>query len=355
MDKLLVKILILLFSCPFLFCNCQEPSVLSANTTETDQICRIMFWNSENLFDCYNDTTKLDDEFLPHGLRGWSTSRYNQKIKNMYKVFVAAGDWNPPDLIGLCEIENKAVLFDLIRNSQFSFYNYQFIHHDSPDRRGIDVALLYNPSTVEVISEKSIPVKLPENSNSLTRDILYVRVKIKTGDTLSVFVNHWPSKYGGAGVTTILREATAKILVGNIQVMLKNNPLEKIVVMGDFNDPPESSPMEALCQDLDNNSGESNGLLINLGKDYKNTIPGSYKFEGAWELIDQVLVSQNLISGEEGLIVKEGSFRVFSPTFLLERDEKFGGTKPYRTYSGMVYQGGYSDHLPVILDLHGQR
>ena len=339
---------LLLFSIAFLVWNCQKPP--SFVTSEVE-VCRIMFWNSENLFDCYKDSLIQDDEFQPYGLRAWNSSRYKQKISNMYKVFIAAGDWVPPDLIGLCEIENKNVLFDLLRSTQFSYYNYRFIHHDSPDRRGIDVALLYNPATVEVISEKAIPVQLSVDFSSRSRDILYVRVKIKTGDTLSVFVNHWPSKYGGAGVTADLRKTVAKILAQNILEILEKNPPEKIIVMGDFNDPPESSSLDALCNAADQPGIKDLPLLINLVKDYKGMVPGSYKFEGAWQMIDQVLVSESLISGEGGACVKPWSFRVFSPDFLLERDEKFGGMKPNRTYAGVAYHGGYSDHLPVILDL----
>jgi endonuclease/exonuclease/phosphatase family metal-dependent hydrolase len=338
-----------------LFSNCQEPPALSNAEAGTDQICRIMFWNSENLFDCFNDTTKLDDEFLPHGLRGWNTTRYNQKINNMYKVFIAAGDWDPPDLIGLCEIENRNVLFDLVRNSEFSFYNYKFIHHDSPDRRGIDVALLYNPKTVEIITEMAITVDLSDDDGSATRDILYSRIKIETDDTLSIFVTHWPSKYGGAGVTAGLREKVAEILAENILKIRQKYSSERIIVMGDFNDPPESNSLEALCIGSKSSGLNENPLMVNLGKGYNGKIPGSYKFEGAWQLIDQVLVSENLISGIEGPCVRTGSFRVFSPAFLLENDEKYGGQKPFRTYAGMVYQGGFSDHLPVLVDLFSRR
>jgi predicted extracellular nuclease len=299
-----------------------------------------MFWNSENLFDCRKDSTKQDDEFLPHGLRGWNSARYNKKINNMYKVFIAAGGWNPPDLIGLCEVENKNVLFDLIKDTPFSYYNFRFIHYDSPDRRGIDVALLYNPATVEVISEKAIPVLLSEDTSFRS-------------DTLSVFVNHWPSKYGGAGITADLREAVAKILAENILEIFRINPKEKIIVMGDFNDPPESSSLNALFSATFQPGLKSVPILVNLSKDYKGPLPGSYKFEGSWQLIDQIMVSESLISGEGNACVKQGSFRVFSPAFLLERDEKFGGMKPKRTYSGFIYNGGFSDHLPVILDLFG--
>jgi len=331
--------------------SCQKPPAYVASEADNGEVCRIMFWNVENLFDTQKDSLTQDEEFIPYGVRAWTPSRYKKKINNMYKVFIAAGDWDPPDLIGLCEIENKNVLFDLVKNTSFSYYNYRFIHHDSPDRRGIDVALLYNPATVTILSEKPISVQLAEDASSRTRDILLARVKIVTGDTLSVLVNHWPSKYGGAGITADLRETVAKILMKTIISIQKNNPSEKIIVMGDFNDPPESSSVSIL-NNVPEVSGFGNApLLVNLALNYSAPIPGSYKFDGTWQLIDQILVSQSLISGEGQACVKSGSFRVFSPSFLLENDEKYGGTKPNRTYKGFVYHGGFSDHLPVILDL----
>jgi predicted extracellular nuclease len=313
-----------------------------------------MFWNAENLFDCEADSLGRDVEFLPYGIRGWNTSRYRQKISNMYKVFIAAGDWNPPDLIGLCEIENKNVLFDLLRTSPFSYYNYRFVHFDSPDRRGIDVALLYNPETIEVIDEIVIPVSMASLPDSKTRDILEVRVKLQIGDTLSVFVNHWPSKYGGAGFTSDLRENAAEILYSSILKTCNSDPGRKIIVMGDFNDPPESDALSLLTRNRTQNGSDSTQLLVNLALDYKGVIPGSYKFEGAWQMIDQILVNENLISDNKGIFIKTDSYKIFSPDFLLERDEKFGGMKPNRTYTGMVYHGGFSDHLPVIVDLYDE-
>jgi len=196
-----------------------------------------------------------------------------------------------------------------------------------------------------------IPVQLLVDSSSRTRDILYSRLKIKTGDTLSVFVNHWPSKYGGAGITSDLRVTAAEILARNIMEILKENLTEKIIVMGDFNDPPESSSLDVLCNYADGALKAGTPLLINLCKDYNGKVPGSYKFGGTWQLIDQILISKSLIRVNRGVYAKPESFKVFSPDFLLERDEKFGGMKPNRTYTGYNYHGGYSDHLPVILNL----
>jgi endonuclease/exonuclease/phosphatase family metal-dependent hydrolase len=178
---------------------------------------------------------------------------------------------------------------------------------------------------------------------------LYVRLKILTGDTLSLFINHWPSKYGGAGYTNDMRESVAQTLASGIIEIMEINPLEKIIVMGDFNDPPESSAFDVL---VNNQDPTASPLLVNLSADFKGPIPGSYKFEGIWQLIDQILISNSLLTGEGNVCANSGSFKVFTPSFLLEKDEKFGGFKPFRTYTGFVYHGGYSDHLPVLLDLY---
>ncbi len=342
---------ILLISFAFLAFSCQKPPTGFVPEENAGEACRIMFWNAENLFDCRNDSLTQDEEFLPNGVRSWTLARYKQKINNMYKVFIAAGDWNPPDLIGLCEIENKSVLYDLVKNSPFSYYNYRFIHYDSPDRRGIDVALLYNPSTIVVLSDTAITVSLSAETSSVTRDILFARVKIITGDTLSVFINHWPSKYGGAGITEDLRESVANTLSKNINKLLDKNPYEKIIIMGDFNDPPESSSLAILANKKYPTASNESQTLVNLAKDYTDPIPGSYKFDGTWQLIDQILVSNNLVTNRGATCLKPNSFRVFAPPFLLERDEKYGGSKPFRTYTGFIYHGGFSDHLPIILDL----
>lgn len=346
-----MKTFYFILSACIIFSFCHRPPPDYDPLQEEISVCRIMFWNAENLFDCFKDSLCEDSEFLPYGIRGWNNTRYKQKLNKMYKVFIAAGNWEPPDLIGLCEIENKNVLFGLLRDTPFSYYAYRFIHFESPDRRGIDVALLYNPKTINVLGEKAIAVQLSDSPDSRSRDILYVRVKIISGDTLSVFVNHWPSKYGGPGFTADLRETVGEILLKSLDSLRTLNPREKIIVLGDFNDPPESNSLRMLSVAGKEMTLENENLLINLSEEYKGSVPGSYKFSGSWQMIDQILVSKNLISGDGKVCIKPMSFRVFSPEFILEKDEKYGGVKPNRTYTGMIYHGGYSDHLPVILDL----
>lgn len=340
-NNLLMRTVNFIFLSLLAVISCQDPYVLPQQKSAEDSDIRIMFWNVENLFDCYDDTLTGDNEYVPGGIRGWNSTRYKLKINNLYKTIVAAGILDPPEMIGVCEIENRKVILDLLTSTPFSGCNYRFIHYDSPDRRGIDVALFYNPARLKVIGEKVIPVVL--NSGSLTRDILYVRMNVLPGDTLSVFVNHWPSKYGGAGITEEYRESAARTLVCNISMLQDTLPLEKILIMGDFNDTPESRSIRYLCDSAEN--------IVNLAESYKGVIPGSYKFEGVWEMIDQIFISKSLLYRGTGFSCKNDSYKVFSPGFLQEADEKFGGIKPFRTYNGMIYQGGFSDHFPVTVDL----
>jgi endonuclease/exonuclease/phosphatase family metal-dependent hydrolase len=345
------KIILILFS--VLTCSCNEPVTGLLQSEPVSGSFRIMFWNAENLFDCYNDSLVQDEEFLPYGIRTWTNERYHHKLNKLSKVFISAGEWEPPEIIGLCEVENSKVLLDLLRETPFSYFNYRFVQYDSPDRRGIDVALLYDPLKTEIITSRPVPVKLPGNSS--TRDILYVRLRSVSGDTLSVYVNHWPSKYGGAGISESLRSEVAETLSSEMSTLISVYPHEKVVIMGDFNDTPESNPLMKLLNSFKTGGKDSAFGLINLASGYKGEMQGSIKFEGTWELIDQIIISRALMSDSGGLYAKPESFRVYSPEFLLENDEKYGGQKPFRTYSGFAYHGGYSDHLPVILDLYSSQ
>ncbi len=158
---------------------------------------KIMFYNVENLFDTYDDSLINDEEFLPEGDRFWNNHKYYSKLNNIYKVIVAVGGWQPPAIIGLCEIENRTVLNDLVNNTPLVKFEYQIIHKESPDRRGIDVGLLYRKELFQPISYEAIPINFPNNPESKTRDILYVKGIAEKSDTLNIFINHWPSRWGG--------------------------------------------------------------------------------------------------------------------------------------------------------------
>jgi hypothetical protein len=344
-------ILCLLILVITLACSCEKGRAENNLRYDNQNGYRIMFWNTENLFDYENDSLKEDDEFLPSGIRHWTKERYQKKLFNVYKTILAAGLLRPPEIIGLCEIENRKVLFDLLKVTPLSYFKYRFVHHESQDRRGIDVALLYDPLSIKIVEEHIIPVDLSGVRGGTTRDILYVRAKLSFGDTISFFVNHWPSKYGGAGITEDFRRIAAEKLRNSLKEIQTKFLDEKIIIMGDFNDPPESNSISVYlrCEKLDKIiHGNS---LYNLSETGTGDIHGTIKYEGMWELMDQFIVNGNSLKEITGLHTGSGFFNIFSPAFLLENDDVYGGKKPFRTWNGMKYQGGFSDHLPVILDL----
>jgi hypothetical protein len=372
----------------------------SDNTLGQDQEenFRILFWNVENFFDPFDDSLKLDDEFTPGGNHGWTWVRFNQKLNNVYKVIMSTG-WEPPDIIGLCEVENRWVLERLTRMTPLSKFEYKIIHHDSPDLRGIDVVMLYLPSSFRPLKTSFIPIIGLKTGDDPTRDILFVKGIIKSLDTVNIFVNHWPSRYPGLVETIHKRQAAALVLKRKIDSLFNEEPGCKIIAMGDFNDEPwdesiseilgvkvqgderppysgkivktEFGVTEAATQEgeemlysgkvLKTRSGVSgvsvpgdlisgNEIIANdlyhLVPPIKKSITGTLKFEGRWYLFDQFIISGGLLAK-----TRSHEIEIVDHDFLLEPDEVYTGKKPYRTYNGYIYKGGYSDHLPIILNL----
>ena len=291
---------------------------------------RILFWNTENLFDCKDDPKKNDNEFLPDATRRWTYFRYRDKLKNLAKAIIASGNEYVPDLVGLCEVENDSCLYDLTRRSPLKEAGYRYVMTDSPDQRGIDVALLYQRGSFKLLQHQSIRIPSKQQKKAPTRDILHVVGKVVSGDTLDVMVVHYPSRRGGKAKSEPYRLLVAEILKHAVDSVMQVRQNPNVVIMGDFNDGPSSPVMKKLCSD---------GRLVNLMQGKKE---GTYRYRGAWEILDQFLVSEN---------VRTKNAEVLQHPFLLEEDEKYGGNKPFRTYNGMRYQGGFSDHLPIILDL----
>jgi hypothetical protein len=306
---------------------------------------RLMFYNTENLFDISNDPVTEDDEFLPDGLRRWNYQRYNRKINSLYKTIVAAGEWNPPAVVGFCEIENRRVLEDLVYGTYLSKYDYAILHEDSPDPRGIDVCLIYRKDIVRILSFRYF---IPVDSTSArfrTRSVLYAKCGIMT-DTIHLFVNHWPSRRGGVLAGEPQRLKIAEMLREKADSIASvSNGNARIIFAGDFNAVPDDEIIHSLTDIY--KSGLS---MVNLS----DSLPegsGTYRYMGIWEMIDQLIVSEVLLNCKTGLVTDPGSARIFSPDFLLQSDPNYPGPSPYSTYHGYKYQGGYSDHLPVLLDL----
>jgi len=310
---------------------------------------RIAFYNLENLFNPENDSLKRDDEFTPDGMRNWSHYRYREKSNRMAKALLTIGGWKAPEIIGVAEIEDRKVLEDLVNSNTLRKFNYGIIHYESPDRRGIDVAALYRKDIFEPLTSINIPVKMPNDPDFATRDILYIKGRFPNDDTVHLFYNHWPSRYGGQQQSEpkrIRAALTARKAVDSIQ---KANPNASIILLGDFNDEWNNISMLEYLKALPSKSTSSNTSLVNLmaGLD-KNS--GSHRYQGVWSYLDQIIVSASLVDGEASDIVGTTAF-VVKEDFLLERDEKYPGIKPFRSFIGMRYNGGFSDHLPVYVDL----
>ena len=309
----------LLLSLP-IYVNAQEPF-------------RIMFWNVENFFDTKDDPQKSDEEFLPDATRHWTSSRYRDKLKKLAKTIVASGDERVPDLVGLCEVENDSCLYDLTRRSPLREAGYRYVMTDSPDRRGIDVALLYQRGSFKLIGKQSIRIPHQQVKREPTRDILHVSGRILSGDTLDVMVCHFPSRSGGQAKTEPYRLLAARTLRHTVDSLMQVRQHPYLIIMGDFNDYPSNKSMKkVLC---------GKGDLVNLMEGMKK---GTYRYRGEWGIYDQFIVSRNVLA-------KKKNVQILRHPFLLEEDEKYGGDKPFRTYNGMKYVGGYSDHLPIALDL----
>ena len=308
----------------------------------------VMFYNVENLFDCYDDSLKSDGEFLPESKKKWTFSRYNTKVNKIAKVILASNKWEPPALVGLCEVENSAVLGRLVWETGLSETGYRFIHHESPDRRGIDVALLFRKDRFKIITEYPVSVSIPEK-NFYSRDILYVKGIAFKQDTLNVFVCHLPSKYGGAISSEWKRDHVASVLRSFVDSLLDVNVKCHILIMGDMNETPGDEAVNSYLKAVRiSDPGELVNLSYNL---LQCSVSGTYKYHGHWEVIDQIIVSRSLV---EKPFAVDGMYVIDLP-FLLEKDKSYSGMKPYRTYLGPRYLGGFSDHLPVKAVIRKER
>lgn len=290
--------------------------------------------NAENLFDYKHDSLKQDEEFLPESTRRWTRKRYWRKLNNIAQELLSCREDGIPDLIALCEVENDAVMQDLTKRSLLRNAGYEYLMTESPDQRGIDVALVYSPFAFRPISHYSLRVPLVGDMRP-TRDILYVCGQLQSGDTLHVFVVHAPSRYGGEHRSRPFRKSAADRLCLSLDSIRAVTPDAHILVTGDFNDFTDSPSLQQLYQhQLHNLTSEATG---------QNGVRGTYRFQGEWDSLDHVLASPSMQSKVEQAFIH-------SPLFLLEEDERYGGYIPRCTYNGMRYQAtGYSDHLPLVV------
>ncbi len=299
-----------------------------------------MFYNVENAFDCFDDTLNVgDDEFLPDAKLIWTYNRFQEKVNHIAKTIIAAGEWNPPALIGMCEIENKTVMNQIVFKTGLKDMGYRFIHYESPDYRGIDVGLIYNKKLFKPISSYPNRIVLPDGRT--TRDILYVKGVLSNHDTIHVLVNHWPSRRGGQVASDPNRMAASQKLKDISDSISLVNPKSLIIAMGDFNDSSMDESLQYLTRNTNGNQ------LINMSAFQTGKHSGSNKYKEKWELIDQMLVSKAMIDHWLGA-GSNINFKVIDLLFLLEDDSTYFGDKPFRSFRGPIYTGGFSDHLPVM-------
>ncbi len=307
----------------------------------------VVFYNTENLFDTIDAPLTNDEEFTPGSEKQWNTERYEKKLADISKVLSDAGEGDLPDIIGLAEVENGDVLSDLVKTPLLAPAGYQIVHEESPDERGIDVALLYRPDRFHYIRHEKIPVEFPFDSTLTTRDILYVKGKAPDGGELNIFVNHWSSRYGGMETSEPKRLYCAVALRRRIDLLLTHDSNARILVMGDFNDEPTNRSVMDVLHATDKRKNIYPGDLYDLFFDRHNLGNfGSYYYKGQWNMLDQFMVSYNLIGQNGRLSCDYSSGEVFREPFMIYKNKE-GDETPNRTYGGPKYYGGVSDHFPI--------
>jgi endonuclease/exonuclease/phosphatase family metal-dependent hydrolase len=301
---------------------------------------RVMFYNVENLFDTEDDPLTNDDEFLPTGARRWTPGRYYAHLQQTARVIHAVGEWDTPALVGLCEVENDSVMIHLLNRTSLRAQNYRYCITTGNDARGINVALLYQRDKFQYIDHQSKRIVFSQTGRR-SRDILHVWGRIITGDTLDVFVCHFPSRSGGEKETEQARFDAAQFLRLLCDSLYDVRQTPCILVMGDFNDEPWDKSVQLILK-----SPEPKRDLLNLFADRKSwNFEGSYKYQGEWSLLDHIMVCQYWAP-----YLKKGSARIFNAPFLLTEDRTWRGVRPLKVYHGYRYEGGFSDHLPVVAD-----
>lgn len=332
-----------------LFLICGTLLYLFVQAQQESTLHKIMFYNVENLFHPSDDSLTADEDFTPTGNYHWTYKKYYKKIAMIGKVIVALGEGDPPWLIGLAEIENKKVLNDLCYRSPLRNYHYKYVHYESPDRRGVDVALLYRDSCVRVLRSRKIPVVFPFDTHARNRDILYAVVQFPSGDSLHVLVNHWTSRYGGYAATVPKRNHYADVVRRFVDSLLADHSCAKVLITGDFNDYANDESMIRHLRVREYDARAPNDTLYNLMLPFtRQSLRGSHKHEDFWGCLDQFVVSNAWLTDTVG-VRQIGGAQIFDADFLLVDDDKYGGKKNFRTFLGPRYIGGFADHLPVYV------
>lgn len=321
--------------------------VIKAQQTNNGELACVAFYNLENLFDTIDSPDTDDREFLPDGANQWNSQKYASKLKNMAEIIGQIGDefmTGGPTIIGLAEVENRAVLEDLIKTPPLKGRGYGIVHFDSPDPRGVDVALLYKYKDFKVLEALAAPLRMPDNPRFRTRDQLVVS-GVLYGDTLHIIVNHWPSRRSGPEFRAAAASLTRK-LSDSIMAL---QPRAKIIIMGDLNDDPTDPSLTQYLKAKGSKKELQPGDLFNPMVELFKKGVGSLAYRDAWNLFDQIIVSEPLVSKKsQGYYLY--ATRIFSKPFMFNKEGQYAGY-PFRTFAGGAWVGGYSDHLPAFIIL----
>ena len=344
---LMSKSLILFFVSFILVCSTLD----AQNDEKKVKIVSLGFYNLENLFDTVDDTLINDEEFLPIGVRSWTEDKYKEKLANMAFVISQIGISEAKSglsLLGVSEIENRKVLEDLVIQPSIKDRNYQIIHYDSPDGRGVDVGMLYNPKHFTPLYSRPIPLMIfNDGKRRYTRDVLYVKGILDT-DTIHVMVNHWPSRGGGA-ITASHRNNGAKLCRIVVDSLFNLNENAKIFVMGDLNDDPTDESLKSHLRAVGNIKDVRKTGLFNPFEDFFRRGQGSNAYRDSWSLFDQIVISKGVTNKKNnGYYYLKAN--IFNKAFLVQTSGQYKGY-PFRTFNFDKYQGGYSDHFPTYIYL----
>jgi endonuclease/exonuclease/phosphatase family metal-dependent hydrolase len=317
-----------------------------------DQEFTIVYYNVENLFDLEDHPDTQDEEFTPESEKAWDIEKYEKKLDDIAEVIKAVRKEELPEIVGLSEVENKKVLDDLIQTRVLRKGGYGIIHHESPDVRGIDCAMLYRMQEFRVISNRPIPVVFPFDSTETTRDILYVEGATTDNERLHLFVNHWSSRWGGEKETEPKRIFCAVALRKEVDAILNREPESKIIIMGDFNDEPTNRSVFEMLLANNKRKNAGNRELFNMMYDMHNISgEGTYNYHGKWNMLDQIIVTRSVVNNPGGLGCGYDAGRILKEEFMMYLNEENQQIVPNRTYGGPEYYGGISDHLPVYVTL----
>jgi endonuclease/exonuclease/phosphatase family metal-dependent hydrolase len=341
-----------IFSLLFLAIASAIATRITAQDSTKFKVAVIGFYNIENLFDTINDIgLENSEEFTPQGVNKWNTERYRNKLNNIAMVISKIAAETSPDgvaILGVTEIENRRVLEDLVKYPQIAERNYQIVHYDSPDRRGIDVALLYQPKYFTVTNSRTHPLTMPDDTGFKTRDQLVVS-GLFDGEPMHVIVNHWPSRRGGERASRPNRNAAGDLSRHIVDSLLALDQNAKIFVMGDLNDDPVNPSVKDHLRCKGKREELARGDMFNpMFKMYKDGI-GSLAYRDTWNLFDQIILSQGLL-GDDKTTFKFYNAKVFNKNFLKQQEGAYAGY-PLRTFAGGVYMNGFSDHFPVYVTL----